>query len=184
MLQIAGIIDLENLYPQANPSWHTQFTKFFYWQVKGSGFDNKEKKKYKTCCKNLCDHIINLAKIIIITISNNGNAIMHTAYKLYLIMVNKANQVTKPDIWNIFRNHNPAALFMIGNKKQLSPIIISKRKQNLFVNMLHLFLPANSLFWITFVSCLTCNIAWWILLNRWFQNCFTQKRLKIIKTRW
>lgn len=90
--------------------------------------------------KQLSKYTISVANLIIIMVSNTRDAVIYSVFKPHLIVVNKANQVPKPNMWNVLGNYNSAALVMIKDEKQLPLLMISKPENNGFVNLLHLLL--------------------------------------------
>lgn len=55
-------------------------------------------------------------------------------------MVDEANRVPEPDMWNVLGNDNPAALVMIGDEKQLPTTRDEQARAKWFVNLLHFWL--------------------------------------------
>ena len=48
-----------------------------------------------------------MAKVIVTTVSNGEDAILHAINKPHLIVVDEANCVTEPDMWNGIRDLRP-----------------------------------------------------------------------------
>lgn len=89
---------------------------------------------------NLRAHTLSLADVVVTTVSNSGDAALLGFYNPHLIVVDEANRVTELDMCNILGNYDPATLLLIGDEKQLPPVVQSKREENGVGNLLHLSL--------------------------------------------
>lgn len=82
-----------------------------------------------------------MADIIVTTVSNTGDTAIYLFGFQVIPHSGRQSQLSpEPNMWNVLGNYNPAALVMIGNKKQLPPLVMSKPENNDFVNLLHFLL--------------------------------------------
>ena len=100
--------------------------------------DNDDWKEYTAHKNQLRKHTISLANIIIMTVSNCGNAPLYSAFWPKLVIVDKATQAPKPDMWNILGHYPNISLVMVGDEAQLSSAVLSDKKTNGFWRPLRL----------------------------------------------
>jgi superfamily I DNA and/or RNA helicase len=95
---------------------------------------NKENKVvYEDVWKQLRKHTLQLAQIVIITISNADDYLFYSNFESNIIIVNEAIRFLKVDIWNILSNYVKKLLLLIDDDAQLRSIIFSDSNQNEFV---------------------------------------------------
>jgi hypothetical protein len=139
MLRVAGIID-RPLHPKADPQKHLVFADYYCRVAEGEELDAKDRKTYGATRKRLREHTLQMADIVITTVSNTGDAALYTAMDPTLMIVDEATRVIEPDMWNLLGNYHKNPLILVGDENQLRPVVLSTVEENGFVNPLRLSL--------------------------------------------
>ena len=135
MLTIAGKI---GSHPKADTRQHYMFNILYNKMLSNVSLDNDDCKEYTAHKNRLREHTISLADVIITTVFNCGNAPLYSAFWPKLVIVDKATQAPKPDMWNILGHYPNISLVMVGDEAQLSSAVLSDKKTNGFWRPLRL----------------------------------------------
>ncbi len=87
--------------------------------------NKKNRIVYEDVRKQLRKHTLQLAQIVIITISNANDYSFYSDFESNIIIVNEIIKFLKVDIWNILNNYAKKFLLLIDDDAQLHSIILS-----------------------------------------------------------
>ena len=135
MLTIAGRIES---HLKADTRQHHMFNILYNKMLSNVPLDNDDWREYTAHKNRLREHTISLADMIITTMSNCEDAPLYSAFWPKLVIVDKATQAPKPDMWNILGHYPNISLVMVGDEAQLSSAVLSDKKTNGFWRPLRL----------------------------------------------
>ena len=85
-------------------------------------------------------YIICQANVIIMTVSNSGDALLYTIFQSQLVVVDKASRAIEPDMWNILRNYAQTPLVIVEDNTQLPLVVFGDDNINSFTRLLQMSL--------------------------------------------
>ena len=132
MLRIAGIFES---HPRSDSKLHATF-RHYYHLTETSQFDQGEMKAFNRVHQKLRKHTLEVADMVITTISIAGSANFHSAFNSKLIVVDETIRAIEPDIWNLLEHYVRVLLIMIGDAKQFRPTVVNTHQNKGFVKNL------------------------------------------------
>ncbi|KAF9885493.1 hypothetical protein FE257_012820 [Aspergillus nanangensis] len=133
MLQFAGLVE-----PPVEGVDSRKYTKFVthFNGYKESEEIQEDKEAFNQELRLLRDDVLSRASVVICTLYTTGATCVREQVKPAIIAIDEAAKVTEPELWPILAWFKPDAFLLMGDQKQLQPVVLSSREDNPFRDQL------------------------------------------------
>ncbi|KAL4788904.1 P-loop containing nucleoside triphosphate hydrolase protein [Aspergillus venezuelensis] len=136
MLQLAGIISASwsqpNNFQEVRQMW-------VLWQS-GVEFEEEQYHRFTALIRDLRDCMLQRTDVVVCTPFTTSEQPVYLNVHPHVIVVDEAGQLHDSDLWPALSYYNPVGFLLVGDHKQLRPLVFSDTKSNPFADQLRLSL--------------------------------------------